>query len=137
MKNMWKTIKKGDYLYALVPDHPNATKNGYVLEHRVVMENFVGRYLTREEIVHHIDENKHNNDISNLRLMSGYEHVNLHKKPLKMEGLTCPVCGINFIRRPKGKADIGVVHCCSRSCNGKRSKMIQMGRMDFVGIHKG
>lgn len=34
-----KVIKKGDYLYALVPDHPNATKNGYVLLHRVVMES--------------------------------------------------------------------------------------------------
>lgn len=28
-----KVIKKGDYLYVFVPDHPNATKNGYVLIH--------------------------------------------------------------------------------------------------------
>lgn len=52
---MWKIrkiIKKGDYEYALVPEHPNATKNGYVLHHRIVMENSIGRLfqlLTKEE----------------------------------------------------------------------------------------
>jgi len=63
---MWdieKTIKKGDYNYALVKDHPNATKNGYVLEHRIVMENHIGRLLTKDEIVHHINENKKDNRI--------------------------------------------------------------------------
>lgn len=50
-----KEIKKGDYLYALVPDHPNATKNGYVLMHRVIMENHLGRLLGKDEVVHHKD----------------------------------------------------------------------------------
>jgi len=122
--NMWKTIKKGDYLYGLVPLHPNATKNGYVLEHRLVMENFLGRYLTRHELVHHIDKNKHNNVITNLRVMSIRNHNNLHKNPLKMEERLCDVCGVTFIRRPKGKYDLGRTPCCSRSCNGKRSFLI-------------
>lgn len=38
MWNIKKLIHKGEYDYALVPDHPYATKNGYVLYHRVVME---------------------------------------------------------------------------------------------------
>ena len=121
----WKTIKKGKYLYAKIPNHPYATKNGYVLEHRAEMENYLGRYLTKDEVVHHIDENTHNNDITNLRVMSLRDHGLLHKKPLKMEQRICPVCGITFIRRPKGKADIGVIPCCSRKCNGKRSKILQ------------
>ena len=37
MLTIRKEIKKGDYLYALVPDHPNATKNGYVLMHLLVL----------------------------------------------------------------------------------------------------
>ena len=64
-----KIVKKGDYLYAVVPDHPNATKHGYVLEHRVVMENYLGRLLTKGEVVHHLDGNKHNNQIENLELL--------------------------------------------------------------------
>ncbi len=43
---MWiiqKIVSKGEYNYAVVPEHPNATSNGYVLEHRVVMENAIGR----------------------------------------------------------------------------------------------
>lgn len=67
-----KVIKKGDYLYALVPDHPNATKNGYVLMHRVVTENHLGRLLEKNEIVHHLDENKHNNAIENLQVMMSF-----------------------------------------------------------------
>jgi len=46
-----KIVKKGAYLYALVPEHPYATKNGYVLEHRVVMENHLNRLLNPDEVV--------------------------------------------------------------------------------------
>jgi len=55
MWNIKKVISKGDYLYALVPEHPNATKNGYVLMHRIVMENHLGRILNKDEVVHHLD----------------------------------------------------------------------------------
>lgn len=56
-----KVIKKGDYLYALVPDHPTATKNGYVLLYRVVMENHLGRLLEKNEVVHHFMDSKEHN----------------------------------------------------------------------------
>ncbi|MDE2020412.1 MAG: HNH endonuclease [Patescibacteria group bacterium] len=52
-------------------------------EHRIVMEKYLGRKLRRNEIVHHIDENKHNNDIRNLRVMSQSEHARLHFKGRK------------------------------------------------------
>ena len=38
------------------------------MEHRLVMEDKLGRYLTPEEEVHHIDGNRANNDPDNLRL---------------------------------------------------------------------
>jgi hypothetical protein len=60
MWNIVRRVKKGDYIYAVVPDHPNRTKNNYVLEHRVVMENELGRLLLPNEIVHHKDGNKKN-----------------------------------------------------------------------------
>ena len=48
MWNIKKLIHKGEYDYALVPDHLNATKNGYVLYHRIVMENHLGRLLDKK-----------------------------------------------------------------------------------------
>lgn len=47
-------------------------------EHRVLMELHLGRKLVKGEIVHHIDGNKHNNDLSNLKLMTQSEHIKSH-----------------------------------------------------------
>ena len=47
-------------------------------EHRVVAEQMLGRPLQRNEIVHHIDGNKHNNDPSNLKVMTQSEHMKAH-----------------------------------------------------------
>ena len=49
-------------------------------EHRLIMENNIGRKLTFNEVVHHIDGNKSNNKIENLQLMSRSEHARLHSK---------------------------------------------------------
>lgn len=116
---MWtirKLIKKGDYDYALVPEHPKATKNGYVLYHRVVVENSIGRLLTDNEEIHHIDRNKHNNDISNLLLLTKEEHRELHKtrKNTYVE-LKCPIC--NNIRNVLKRDSVDKKqYCCSRHC---------------------
>lgn len=48
-------------------------------EHRRVMEAYLGRILNRNEIVHHIDGNKHNNSVENLIVVTQSEHCKLHK----------------------------------------------------------
>lgn len=48
------------------------------LEHIVVMEEALGRKLEKNEVVHHIDGNKENNDISNLMVMDYREHARMH-----------------------------------------------------------
>jgi endogenous inhibitor of DNA gyrase (YacG/DUF329 family) len=52
-------------------------KDGYVMEHRIVMALFLNRVLLRTEVVHHIDHNPENNNISNLMLFSSNSE---HKK---------------------------------------------------------
>ena len=47
-------------------------------EHRVVMEKHLRRALRRDEIVHHLDGNRRNNEISNLVVMSQSAHVMEH-----------------------------------------------------------
>lgn len=59
-------------------NHPFSDSKGYVREHRLVMEGFLGRYLEIGECVHHIDGNKMNNSIENLELMTIEQHVRFH-----------------------------------------------------------
>lgn len=49
-----------------------------VKQHRKVMEDYLGRKLRPDEVVHHKDHNRANNDISNLEVMTKSEHSRLH-----------------------------------------------------------
>lgn len=68
----------GGYLKVKVKEHPAQDKRGYVLFHRLVMEDKLNRYLLEDEYIHHKDGNKLNNDIENLELMYSYEHAKEH-----------------------------------------------------------
>lgn len=56
------------------------------LEHRYVMEQKLGRQLTDEEAIHHIDGDKLNNNVHNLQLMSYRDHQLLHWKQKRETG---------------------------------------------------
>lgn len=51
--------------------------------HVVVMEGIIGRRLLCGEVVHHADENKQNNAVNNLELMSRSKHTQLHRQSKK------------------------------------------------------
>lgn len=68
------------YVVIWNPDHPMARKNGYVLEHRLVMSEHLGRTLEEYEHVHHIDGNRMNNKIENLELIHRKDHPSKHFK---------------------------------------------------------
>lgn len=67
--------KQNGYILAKAEYHPHANKRGYVPLHRLLMENELGRYLIpRKELVHHIDGNRENNELQNLKLTTPQEH---------------------------------------------------------------
>ena len=65
--------KKGNYKpikYVRCPSEflPMARKDGYVMEHRLIVAQMMGRCLTREEVVHHRNHDPHDNRRENLEL---------------------------------------------------------------------
>ena len=131
MWNIRKIVSKGEYNYAVVPEHPNRTKNNYVLEHRVVMENHLGRLLNEDEVVHHINGNKKDNRIENLTIFSNEEHAKWHGARIghKMVMLKCPWCHKVFSIEKRhsflDKHGKYPCNCCSNRCRGKLYSHIQ------------
>lgn len=141
---MWKIPEKkianNGYCYVRIPEHPQATSTGYAYEHRVVMENHIGRMLPDNEVVHHVNGDRTDNSIDNLALMEHKEHAEVHGLERHGESfvvkLKCPICGNIFFRRrgrthstPSRRGRLGAA-CCSAKCRGALSRLYQTGRID-------
>jgi len=91
----WKSGKTQNYAgYILIrkPDHPNSAKNGYIFRSHLVMEQCLGRYLTKKEIIHHKGikypissvKNKQDDRIENLQLFPNKsDHTKFHRLSIK------------------------------------------------------
>lgn len=69
----WKGGRRTDksgYVYVKVQNHPFSTAKNEILEHRLVMEKHIGRYLLPTEEVHHKNTIRDDNRIENLELWS-------------------------------------------------------------------
>ena len=69
----------GQYEYIIDKAHPRANSEGAVYVHMIVAEEKLGRRLFPEEVVHHKDLNKLNNDPRNLMIFaSNGDHIRFH-----------------------------------------------------------
>ena len=91
------------YILVRCPNHPFIDGRGYIFEHRLVMEKHLGRYLTEEEVIHHIDGNPKNNDISNLMLFASHSEHLIYERTKDMSGRKCrdPECKDPFYKTIK------------------------------------
>ena len=98
----WKggRVSKGDGYYGIwMPNHERADKQGYVYEHTLVVEKQMKRLPNKGEVVHHIDLDKLNNDISNLYVCGHKEHSICHRS---IERLIKPLLEREIIRFEEG-----------------------------------
>lgn len=93
-------------------DHPNykggfIEKRGYkwicvkgqrIYEHRFIMEKYLNRKLTSNEIIHHINKIRSDNRMENLELIDRVNHSSKYPQPkLKSIFYSCKKCGSKFV----------------------------------------
>lgn len=87
------------YIRRMCHDHPRADVNGYVLEHILVAEKAIGRWLPKTAEMHHVNECKHDNRNENLVICEDRAYHQLLHTRLKayqgtgsVDGLKCCHC---------------------------------------------
>lgn len=109
-------MESNGYEITYNPDDPSAYANGVVYTHRQIMSQELGRPLTGEEHVHHINGNCIDNRIENLLLVSNAEHAKIHHRDNEPPASrACARCGTMTLNRLY----------CSGKCSGLEHRKVK------------
>ncbi len=149
------------YRTIFMPEHPKSMKGnweGYVYEHIFVAENNIGRPLTNDECVHHLDFNRSNNRKENLIVLLKSQHAKLHMwlnsgapvvKTAEMKGMNsgkvkviepeyCKSCGRTLQEKQKLYCSVDCYSCCKRKVERPSKKELEkdLSQMSWLSIGK-
>jgi hypothetical protein len=96
----------GGYVHVWAPNHPAASsERGYVPRHRLVAEAALGRFLTKSEVVHHLNITPGDDRLENLMVFpSNAMHMSFHANPPTWVP-RCECCGKPNPESLKGRPD--------------------------------
>ncbi len=106
------------YLYFMDKAHPLADKYGFVYHHRHIASLKLGRWLTVDELVHHIDEDRTNNVPNNLKISDRSAHGKTHKPEVTER--ECLYCNTVFTPNCNG------IRFCSTGCASSKSRRFEI-----------
>lgn len=124
------------YLYFMDKEHPLADKKGRVWHHRHVASVKTGRWLSKDEVAHHDDENKSNNAPDNLIVETKAEHAKRHMLDRAIaaglalrvqEAVVCAKCGESFL------AFSGALYC-SRTCSQAAQRRFDVSKEELLEL---
>jgi hypothetical protein len=82
--------KQSGYIMQYAPYHPHCNSRGYVQEHRLIIENKLGRYLIpRKELIHHLNGIRDDNRLENLKISNPKDHAKGHIGERNKNGTFC------------------------------------------------
>ena len=127
----------GEYIMvAAPPEYPGKLYRGrYCYEHYLQFWMVHNDLPKNGEIIHHKDGNKHNNNISNLEVMTREAHTVLHHTTgTKTMLLRCPTCGKVFTKekRMTHLQKGGQSTFCSRDCANKANRLRRLHDKAFL-----
>jgi len=79
----WKGGRRIDidgYILIHKPNHPRANGRGYIPESHLVYEEYWNEHVPKGYLLHHMDENKKNNNIINIPLLTRSYHIKIHNQ---------------------------------------------------------
>ena len=117
-------MRNGPYILVKAPiDYPGKKYRGrYVYEHQSVWWQNTKEVVQDGYLVHHINENKHDNRFENLEISTISKHSRQHAKVAEYISCECGWCKCKFslkqsVYRTRTKTKDKVF--CSRSCGAK------------------
>ena len=111
--------KQGRWYVCLIENNPFKSRTTITYA-KFLMSIKEGRILSKKEEVDHIDEDKSNDSVNNLQILTKKENSNKSssKRLKRVTELTCPYCGILFVIENRN-LPFRKNPCCSRSCATK------------------
>lgn len=96
---------------------------------KFLVESYLGRKLSDQETIDHIDGNFLNNDFKNLRIVERKQHAKDDSLIVVPIETNCPVCGRKVIVNSSREQNRGkLVGFCSKKCSGLYGKLIQTNK---------